>query len=160
MKAYLAIKYHPDNANRPRIEGISAALETCGFETVCIARDVECWGQVQLEPADLMARSFAELDGCDVVVVDISEKGVGVGIEAGYAYARRIPILTIAAHRPGSLWEEADVPTTLRGISREVFQYRQFGELVDFFSNLPESLVLPGPAVQTQASDPHLRWGR
>ncbi len=126
MKVYLAIKYHADNANRPRIEGISAALETCGFETVCIARDVECWGQVQLDPAELMARSFAELDGCDVVVVDISEKGVGVGIEAGYAYAKRIPVLTIAARG-------ADVPTTLRGISREVFQYRHFDELVEFF---------------------------
>ncbi len=129
MKAYLAIKYHADNANRPRIEGISAALETCGFETVCIARDVERWGQVQLDPAELMGRSFAELDKCDVVVVDISEKGVGVGIEAGYAYARRIPILTIAV--PG-----ADVPTTLRGISREVFQYRQLGELVEFFKQV------------------------
>ncbi len=44
MKAYLAIKYYPDNANRLRIEGISAALESCGFETVCIARDVEPGG--------------------------------------------------------------------------------------------------------------------
>jgi nucleoside 2-deoxyribosyltransferase len=143
MKAYLAIKYHPDNANRPRIEGISAALETCGFETVCIVRDVERWGQVQLDPADLMDRSFAELETCDVVVVDISEKGVGVGIEAGYAYARRIPILTIAAYRSpegtqggGSLGEGADVPETLRGISREVFRYRQLGELVEFFKQV------------------------
>jgi nucleoside 2-deoxyribosyltransferase len=136
MKAYLAIKYHPDNANRPRIEGISAALEMCGFQTVCIVRDVERWGQVQLDPAELMSRSFAELDGCDVVVVDISEKGVGVGIEAGYAYARRIPILTIVAHRCGALWEGADVPATLRGISREVFQYRQLGELVEFFKQV------------------------
>jgi nucleoside 2-deoxyribosyltransferase len=126
MKAYLAIKYHPDNANQPSIEGISGALEACGFETVCIARDVERWGQVQLDPAELMARSFAEIDGCDVVVVDLSEKGVGVGIEAGYAYARRIPILTIAA-------QGADISTTLRGISRRIFQYRQFDELVDFF---------------------------
>ncbi len=129
MKAYLAIKYHPDNANRPRIEGISAVLESCGFETVCIARDVERWGQAQLDPAELMTRSFAELDDCDVVVVDLSEKGVGVGIEAGYAYARRIPILTIAA-------QGADISTTLQGISRKIFQYRQFDELVDFFSPL------------------------
>jgi nucleoside 2-deoxyribosyltransferase len=126
MKAYLAIKYHPDNANRPRIEGISDALESCGFETVCIARDVERWGQVQLDPAELMDRSFAEIDGCDVLVVDVSEKGMGVGIEAGYAYTRRIPILTIAA-------QGADMPTTLQGISEKVFQYCQFGELVDFF---------------------------
>ena len=129
MKAFLAIKYHADNANRPRIEGIAAALETCGFETVCIARDVERWGQVQLDPAELMARSLAEIDGCDVVVVDVSEKGVGVGIEAGYAYARRVPILTIAA-------QGADVPATLQGISREVFQYRQLGELAEFFKHL------------------------
>jgi nucleoside 2-deoxyribosyltransferase len=126
MKAYLAIKYHPDNANRPRIEGISDALESCGFETVCIARDVERWGQVQLDPAELMDRSFAEIDGCDVLVVDVSEKGVGVGIEAGYAYARRIPILTIAA-------QGADMPTTLQGISQKIGWYRQFDELVDFF---------------------------
>ena len=125
MKAYLAIKYHPDNANRPRIEGIAAALETCGFETVCIARDVERWGQVRLAPAELMDRSFAELDGCDVVVVDVSEKGVGVGIEAGYTYARRIPILTVAA-------QGADISTTLQGISREIFWYSRFDELVSF----------------------------
>ena len=128
MKAYLAIKYHPDNANRPCIEGISAALEPCGFETVCIARDVERWGQVQLDPVELMDRSFAEMDGCDVVVVDLSEKGVGVGIEAGYAYARRIPILTIAA-------QGADISTTLQGISRGIFRYSWFGELADFFKS-------------------------
>jgi nucleoside 2-deoxyribosyltransferase len=129
MKAFLAIKYHPDNANRPRIEGIAAALETCGFETVCIARDVECWGQVQLEPAELMDRSFAEIDGCDVVVVDLSEKGVGVGIEAGYAYARRIPVLAIAGHG-------ADISTTLQGIAQKIGWYHQFDELVDFFGQV------------------------
>jgi len=31
------------------------------------------------------------------MVVDLTEKGVGVGIEAGYARARGIPIVTIAA---------------------------------------------------------------
>ena len=126
MRAFLAIKYHPDNANRPRIEGIAAALATCGFETMCIARDVEQWGQVQLDPAELMDRTFAEMDKCDVVVVDLSEKGVGVGIEAGYAHARRIPILTIAGRG-------TDISTTLQGISRRMFWYSRFDELVDFF---------------------------
>jgi nucleoside 2-deoxyribosyltransferase len=126
MKAYLAIKYHPDSANRPRIEGVAAALATCGFETMCIARDVEQWGQVQLDPAELMDRTFAEMDKCDVVVVDLSEKGVGVGIEAGYAHARRIPILTIAGR--GTV-----ISTTLQGISRRMFWYSRFDELVDFF---------------------------
>ncbi|HEX9925880.1 MAG TPA: hypothetical protein VGD99_24705 [Anaerolineae bacterium] len=47
-----------------------------------------------------MARSFVEIDSSEVVVIELSAKGVGLGIEAGYAYARRIPIVTIA--RTGS----------------------------------------------------------
>lgn len=129
MKAYLAIKYHPDNSNRPLIEDISAALERCGFETACIVRDVEKWGQVHLNPQELMARTFAEMETSDIVVIDLSEKGVGVGIEAGYAYARHIPIITIA--RQGS-----DISSTLLGISQEVFWYRQPDELAGFFGRL------------------------
>jgi nucleoside 2-deoxyribosyltransferase len=129
IKAYLAIKYHPNHSNRPLIEAISAALKKCGFETVCIVRDVEEWGQVRLSPQELMVRSFAEIETSDVVVVDLSEKGVGVGIEAGYAYARNIPIITIA--RQGS-----DISTTLLGISRQVFWYREPDELAGFFGRL------------------------
>ncbi len=126
MKAYLAIKYHEDNQNQARIQAISAALAQNGFETVCIARDVEQGGQIHLSPADLMHRSFAEIDASDMVVVDLTEKGVGVGIEAGYAYAKGIPVVTIAP-------QGADISETLQGISRQVFWYDQVDELVGFF---------------------------
>ncbi len=129
MKAYLAIKYHPDHQNRSWIENISAALAQNGFETVCIARDVEQWGQVHLSPAELMQRSLAEIDTSDVVVVELTEKGVGVGIEAGYAYARYIPIITIA--RKG-----ADISATLQGISQKLFLYDNADELFPFFQTL------------------------
>lgn len=116
MKAYLAIKYHPDNANRPLIEALSHALARGGYETVCVVRDVERWGEVHLPPEELMRASFAALDTCDLVVVELTEKGVGIGIEAGYAWARGIPILTLAQRG-------ADVSTTLQGISRAVVWY-------------------------------------
>ena len=44
MKAYISIKYREDNSNKDCIEKISAALKRNGFETVCIARDIEKWG--------------------------------------------------------------------------------------------------------------------
>lgn len=47
MRAYIAIKYHADHGNRECIEGISTALDQQGFETVCITRDLEKWGEVQ-----------------------------------------------------------------------------------------------------------------
>lgn len=129
MKAYLAIKYHPDNGNREMIQRLSAALEKAGVETVCITRDIERWGQVHFTPAELMQRSFAEIEASDVVVVELSEKGVGLGIEAGYAYAKGIPIITIAQ-------KGADISATLQGISQKLFLYDDMDKLTQFFQQL------------------------
>ena len=125
MQAYIAIKYHPDNKNRPRIEQISRALARAGIKSICVVRDLEKWGEVHFSLAELMQKSFAAIDVCDLLVVDLSEKGVGVGIEAGYAYARGIPIITIAQIG-------ADVSETLRGISQNVFLYESEAELSSF----------------------------
>ena len=116
MKVFLSIKYYADHSNRPRIEAILAALEQRGAHGVCIARDVERWGAIRFDAAELMRRTFAEIDASDLVVVDLTEKGVGVGIEAGYAHAKQIPIVTIAQRG-------ADISVTLQGISRAVFFY-------------------------------------
>ena len=135
MKAYIAIKYHADHGNKEHIEEISTALEHRGFETVCITRDLEKWGVVQFDPGALMQRTFDEIDTCDVVIVDLTEKGVGVGIEAGYAFAKRIPVVTIA--RKGS-----DISETLRGISQEILLYDQYDDLAHLFA---ETRFIPLP---------------
>lgn len=129
MKAYISIKYRADNSNRDCIEKISSALERNGFETVCIARDIERWGEVQLSPHELMQRAFAEIDSSNLLLVDLTEKGVGLGIEAGYAYAKQIPIVAIA--RRGS-----NISATLQGIVRKLFLYNEFEDLTDFFQGI------------------------
>ena len=126
MKAFISIKYREDNSNKDCIEKISSALKQNGFETVCIARDIEKWGQVELSPQELMQRTFAEIDSSNLFVVDLTKKGVGLGIKAGYAYAKQIPIVVIA--RAGS-----DISATLRGIARKLFLYEKFEDLTYFF---------------------------
>lgn len=129
MKAYLAIKYHQNQENREAIERISAALAHHGLETVCVVRDLELWGEVVFTAVVLMQKSFAALETSDVIIVDLTEKGVGVGIEAGYAAAKGIPIITIA---PTS----ADISTTLQGISHATVTY-------DNWDDLPALLMRP-----------------
>jgi len=137
MKAYIAIKYHADHGNRERIERISTALEQQGLETVCITRDLEKWGEVQFDPAALMQRTFGEIDTSDIVIVDLTEKGVGVGIEAGYAFAKHIPVVTIAN-------TDSDISETLRGISQKIFLYDQFDDLARLFVEIEKTI--PNPA--------------
>ena len=129
MKAYISIKYRADNGNKDCIQKISSALEQNGFETVCVARDIEKWGGVQLSPHELMQRTFTEIDSSNLLVVDLTEKGVGLGIEAGYAYAKQIPVVVIA--KKGS-----DVSTTLLGIAQQLFLYDEFENLNQLFQGI------------------------
>ena len=140
MKAYISIKYREDNSNKDCIENIPAALVQNGFETVCIARDIEKWGQVELSPQELMRRTFTEIDSSNLIVVDLTEKGVGLGIEAGYAYAKQIPIVVIA--RKGS-----DISTTLQGIAQKLFLYEKFEDLNQLFQGITSSDIGTRPRV-------------
>ncbi|MBS4535709.1 hypothetical protein GOQ29_08785 [Clostridium sp. D2Q-14] len=55
--------------------------------------------------------------------------GVGLGIEAGYASSREIPIITIAK-------EGSDISETLKGISKEIIFYKEPNELRNLFERL------------------------
>ncbi len=116
MQLYLAIKYYPDARNRPLIEAITAALAGAGHSTICVARDLEQWGAKHFAPDELMRLSFQLIDRANLVLVELSEKGVGLGIEAGYAHAQGIPV--VVAARTG-----ADISATLQGIATQVLFY-------------------------------------
>ncbi len=124
MKIYLGIKFHEDLANKRRIEQILTILEDEGHQTACIIRDLEQWGQYRFSASELMHKTFEIIESCHLVMIDLTEKGVGVGIEAGYAYAKRVPILTIAQ-------EGADISATLQGISQAIVRYQNCETLQD-----------------------------
>jgi len=127
MKLFLSIKYHADNGNRPQIEGITAALRQQGWEVICVARDIEAWGQRPLPAGELMAQTFAAIEDCDLLLVELSEKGVGIGIEAGYARARGIPIVAVAP-------TGGDISTTLHGVARRCGWYETYEEIAPYLS--------------------------
>lgn len=122
MKAYLILKFKEDNSNRKLIEDISAVLEKMGMETTVMARDYEKWGEVKFSPELLMQKTFEIIDLSDVLVVEFSEKGVGIGIEAGYAYAKNKPIYVIAK-------EGSDISSTIKGVAKEVIFYNNPEEI-------------------------------
>ena len=122
MKAYIGIKYHEDYRNKAIVDKISSILENNGYETICIVRDTNIEQQSKYNPCDLMKLTFEKIDNCDLVIIDLTEKGVGLGIEGGYAYAKEIPIITIA--KSGS-----DISETLVGISKKIFLYNNIEDL-------------------------------
>ena len=124
MKAFLAIKFKENNSNREVIENISAVLKRMDIETIIMVRDYEKWGEVKFTSTELMLKTFELINSSDLLIVEFSEKGVGLGIEAGYAYAKQKPIFVIAK-------EGSDISSTLRGVAKDVIIYNNFKELLD-----------------------------
>lgn len=122
MKAYIGIKYHKDFRNKIIIDKIASVLGKKGYESICIVRDLQSEEETKYNPHELMKLTFEKIDDCDLVIIDLTEKGVGLGIEAGYAYAKGIPVITIA--KDGS-----DISETLEGISKEVLFYNNIEDL-------------------------------
>lgn len=128
-KAYFGIKFYEDHSNRAEIESITAVLNNAGIQTVCIASDVEKWGTVKLSLQELMEITFAEIDQADMVILEMSEKGVGLGIEAGYTVAKKKPLIVL-------IKEGCELSGTMEGIADEIIFYDE-----------TENIVIPGSAV-------------
>jgi 2'-deoxynucleoside 5'-phosphate N-hydrolase len=123
-KAFLAIKFHENSKNRELIENISKALSKSGIETTIMARDYEKWGKVHFSPEELMKLTFELINKNEMLIIEFSEKGVGLGIEAGYAFAKKKPIIVIAK-------EGSDISNTMKGISKKIIFYNRPEELTD-----------------------------
>jgi 2'-deoxynucleoside 5'-phosphate N-hydrolase len=122
MKAYLAIKFKEDYSNRPFIEDLSRVLKDVGIITEIMVRDHERWGEKIFSPKELMQLTFEAIDNSNILIIEFSEKGVGLGIEAGYAFAKRKPIIVIAK-------EDASISSTLSGIANNIIFYKDISEL-------------------------------
>jgi nucleoside 2-deoxyribosyltransferase len=117
MKAYLAIKFKGEE-NKTKVAQLTSAMQKAGLEPVCFVADYEKFGKGEINPQKLMEEALQLIQKCDLFIADLSDKGVGIGIESGYAYAKKIPIITIA--KKGS-----DISETLEGISQKVFFYKK-----------------------------------
>ena len=100
-----------------------------GQKPVVLLKTSSNGGFITFTSSELMQRSFQEIDASDVVLVDLTEKGVGIGIEAGYAFSKGIPVITIALAR-------SDISTTLGGILTKVFWYANYDDLSTFFGEM------------------------
>lgn len=128
MHAYFAIKYYQDLQNKEFIHDICTQLKKAGIDSLCLARDIEKWGEVVLPPDEVMNSAFREIRRADAFIVEMSEKGVGLGIEIGYAKAIGKPVLVLAK-------ETASISQTLEGVATNIVRYKKVSEIAGLVSN-------------------------
>ena len=130
-KAFMSLKFHDGEEDKKKIDDLTEALLNAGIQNVVMARDVEKYGEAVLpEGTKLMPDyAFPAMRECDMLIVEFSEKGVVLGIGAGYAYAIGLPIYVIA--KTGS-----DISLTMSNLAKEVIFYDSVDELTEKFRRI------------------------
>ena len=132
MQAYVSVKYE-GNDNEETVQALCTAVERSGFEVHCTNRDFDDFGRTERDKEELIPFMQDAIEQADVLLLDVTDKGVGLGFEAGYATALHKPIVAL-------VHDNAEVPTTIEALARQIISYQGFDDLTTQLSNVKSSL--------------------
>lgn len=149
IHSFFALKFHEGDKDRAKVEAIEKALKKAGVEITLMARDVEKWEKATIPEGKTLMRDFAfpAMRQCDCNIIEFSEKGVGLGMNAGFCHAIGKPIYVIA--KTGS-----DISTTMANVAEKIIFYDKPEDLIEPFreivANFPRVILASGSAYRRQ----------
>jgi nucleoside 2-deoxyribosyltransferase len=85
---------------------------------------------------EMMQQAMQLIDNSDVLIAEVSDKAIGIGIEVGYAKAKGKPVIYLRN-------EDAENSTTVSGISDFQILYNDVIELKQLLSEVISKIVRP-----------------
>lgn len=107
MTAYISIAKGNAPILKDELGVIKATLAAAGIGSRLF---VEQYSFTSAQEKEMMLKAMADIDACDLFVAEVSEKAIGVGLEAGYAKAKAKTIIYLRQNN-------SEHSTTVSGIS-------------------------------------------
>jgi len=133
MQAYIAISYNKRKQLQPELDAIKEVLKQYSIIPFVF---VDNYNFDAKQEKEMMQSAFAEIDKCDLLIAEVSDKAIGIGIEVGYAKAKKIVVIYLR-HRT------AEHSTTVSGTSDHTVIYadtndlhKQLNEILKLFITL------------------------
>jgi len=127
-KGYLAISY----SNRPlfdnEIESLKKLFKNNDLELLVF---VDKYNFKANQEKEMMKTAFDEIDNSDFLIAELTTKSIGVGIEIGYAFAKKMPIIYL--HKNNAVYS-----TTASGSSTYNVEY---GNEFDLYKSMEKLLA-------------------
>ncbi len=107
MKAYISVSYTKRKELTNEIISLKKVLSQNKIDSIVF---VDEYAFSAIEETEMMETAMKEIDHCDFLIAETSDKGIGICIEAGYAKAKNKPIIYMRKIA-------AEHSTTLAGLS-------------------------------------------
>jgi nucleoside 2-deoxyribosyltransferase len=130
MQAYISISYDTRKQSDPIIKTIADALQQSNF-TPFVFGDNYSFDLSQ--ERQMMRQAFADIDNSGLLIAEVSEKAIGIGVEVGYALAKGIPVIYIRR-------ATAEHSTTVSGASDFQIVYHDAHELTQKLRKVLETI--------------------
>ncbi len=116
--AFIGIKFPAP----PRIEMIKEAVIAAGLEVRCFATDWE--KEAMGTDKEMMEDAFSWIDESDLVIQEVTETSIGVGIEAGYVHLKEKPLIILYQR-------DAKVSGSIKGIADLEIEYDMASDITE-----------------------------
>jgi nucleoside 2-deoxyribosyltransferase len=133
MKAYISISRSKRKALDKELSAIRTTLVKFNIDPFVFV-DNYTFGVSQ--ERKMMKQAAADIDRCDILIAETSDKGIGIGIEVGYAKAKMKPIIYVR-HK------NADHSTTVSGISDFQIIYKDIPDLQKQLEDILTKAIKP-----------------
>ena len=134
MKAYIAISRSNRQALDKELSAIKTALLKLNIDPFVF---VDNYTFSVNQERKMMKQAAADIDRCNIPIAETSEKGIGIGVEVGYAKAKMKPIIYLR-HK------NADHSTTVSGISDFQIIYQDIPYLERQLEDILTKAIKPG----------------
>ena len=131
MKVYISISYNKRNELSEELNTIIDVLKRAAIEPFVFVDNFKF--NVDQEK-EMMQQAMMSINECDLLIAETSDKGIGIGIEVGYAKAKGKPVIYIRN-------QNAEHSTTVSGISDFQIIYADIEDLRQKFFEIISRLT-------------------
>ena len=92
MQAYISISFSKKKKIKKEVQAIKNALGKFGISGFVFVDEYQFSAK---EEKEMMQKAMEDVEKSAILIAEVSEKGIGIGIEVGYAKAKNIPVIYV-----------------------------------------------------------------
>ena len=119
MRAYISVGYSKRKVLAEEVNAIKETLLTSKIEPIVF---VDEFRFTTLQEKEMMVKALRSIDDCDILIAEVSDKAIGIGVEAGYAKAKGKTVIYLRN-------KTAEHSTTVSGIGDFSLIYNDVADL-------------------------------